>query len=174
MKDINIYDFGCGCGMMLMDLFKAGYTVLGIDSNALALDYCRKRGVNALEAEISQRVPWPDASADCITMLDVLEHVDDEVKVLTEAKRMLKPEGVLIATVPAYPWLWTERDEFHHHKRRYLKNELVTLFEHFSEFEIITCSYINCFLFPLALFERLYRKFFLTKRPGDLKIPRFG
>ncbi|HBG26852.1 MAG: hypothetical protein A2Y10_07700 [Planctomycetes bacterium GWF2_41_51] len=173
-KDIKVYDLGCGCGMMLMDLSKCGYNALGFESNNLALEYCRKRGVKAFNSEITQKIELNDNSADCVTLLDVLEHVEDEKKVLSEVFRILKPGGLLICTVPAYQWLWTRRDEFHHHKKRYNKNDIIKLFKSFSQCNVILASYINCFLFPIALCERFIRKKFSPSASGDLSLPKFG
>jgi len=173
-KDLSICDLGCGCGMMLIEISKAGYNAIGIDSNNLAIEYCRKRDVEVFCAELTQKIPLPDSSIQCVTLLDVLEHIDGEQKVLSEVMRILKPGGIAICTVPAYGWLWTKRDNFHHHKRRYQKEQLSKLFEYFPQFTIILESYINCFLFPLALFERTIRKIFPPDSPGDLTIPGFG
>jgi len=173
-KDLSICDLGCGCGMMLMDISKAGYNAIGLDSNNLALEYCRKRGAEVFYAEMTQKIPLPDSSIQCVTLLDVLEHIDEEQKVLSEIIRILKPGGIAICTVPAYSWLWTKRDDYHHHKRRYQKKQLSKLFEDFPQFKIVLESYINCFLFPLALFERIIKKMFPPDSVGDLTIPKFG
>jgi SAM-dependent methyltransferase len=173
-KDLGVCDLGCGCGMMLMDISKTGYSVIGLDSSNLAIEYCRKRGAEVFYAEMTQKIPLSDNSVQCITLLDVLEHVEDEQKVLSEIIRILKPGGIVICTVPAYSWLWTKRDDFHHHKRRYQKKGLLKLFNYFPEFEIILESYINCFLFLPALFERIIKKMFPPDSHGDLTIPRFG
>src|SRR5258708_40013475 len=53
-------------------------------------------------------------------MLDVLEHVDD-VLLLRDAHRALRPGGWVLATVPAMPWLWSYRDVGAGHKRRYTR-----------------------------------------------------
>jgi ubiquinone/menaquinone biosynthesis C-methylase UbiE len=172
--DLSVCDFGCGCGMMLMDLSKAGYKAIGLDSNNLALEYCRKRNAEVFYAEMTKKTPLQDSSIQCVTLLDALEHIEDEKKVLSEIIRVLKPGGIVVCTVPAYQWLWTKRDDFHHHKRRYQKSELVKLFESFGGFEILQKSYINCFLFPLALTERTIKKIFPPESHGDLTIPGFG
>jgi SAM-dependent methyltransferase len=173
-KDLSICDLGCGCGMTLMDISDMGYNAIGLDSNEIALEYCRKRGVRVFPSEISKKIQLPDNSVEGAILLDVLEHIEDEKKVLSEVIRILKPAGITICTVPAYSWLWTKRDNFHHHKRRYQKKELLKLFECFPEFEIVLGSYINSFLFPIALLGRILRKMFPLNSPGDLYIPKFG
>jgi SAM-dependent methyltransferase len=56
-----------------------------------------------------------------ITMLDVLEHLPDPVAALDHALELLEPEGVFLATVPAFMALWTRHDDLNHHYTRYTK-----------------------------------------------------
>jgi 2-polyprenyl-3-methyl-5-hydroxy-6-metoxy-1,4-benzoquinol methylase len=167
----SVCDLGCGCGITLSELKEIGYNVLGVDSNQLALNYCKARGVKADYGELENRLELDSNSIDAVLLLDVLEHIDDESKALKEALRILKPNGILICTVPAYQWLWTKRDVYHHHKRRYSRKSLMsTLKLPYADIRRIT--YINTFLFPVALAERLLRKFiFVKSSPGDIVLP---
>ena len=61
-----------------------------------------------MQAE-AEYLPLSDASLTGMLMLDVLEHVDD-VLLLRDAHRALRPGGWVVATVPAMPWLWSYRD----------------------------------------------------------------
>ena len=54
-----------------------------------------------------------------ITMLDVLEHLPDPAAALEHALSLLTPDGVFLATVPAFMALWTRHDELNHHYTRY-------------------------------------------------------
>lgn len=54
-----------------------------------------------------------------ITMLDVLEHLPDPVAALRHALHLLEPDGVFLATVPAFMSLWTRHDALNHHYTRY-------------------------------------------------------
>lgn len=64
------------------------------------------------------RLPFPDATFDMVCMIDVLEHLDDDKRAVCEAFRVLRPGGLLCASVPAGTWL-----EVHHlrgaSRRRY-------------------------------------------------------
>lgn len=66
----------------------------------------------------------PDAALDCIVMMDVLEHVEDEGTLLTAARRSLRADGLLLVTVPAYQFLFSAHDRHLRHFRRYRRQRL--------------------------------------------------
>ncbi len=171
-----VYDVGCGCGMMIYELIARGWRCMGMDSDDAALEYCRMRGSPAIQGSLSEQMPLPGQSADAVLLLDVLEHVDDDKKAFAAAVELLRPGGIIICTVPAYKWLWTKRDEFHHHKRRYSKKYLREVLNSTTDIRtsVELLSYINCFLFPLAIMQRLINKILPSKMAGDLTIPPTG
>jgi SAM-dependent methyltransferase len=88
-----------------------------------------------------------------MTLLDVLEHVDD-TRALAEARRVLRPGGLLLITVPAMPWLWSYRDRAAGHRRRYTRSALRRLAEDCG-FEVAELRYYQCALLPLVAASRL-------------------
>lgn len=66
----------------------------------------------------------PDASLDCVVLVNVLEHVEDDTAALAQLARMLKPGGHLLLYVPALSWLMSDLDRMHGHFRRYERAEL--------------------------------------------------
>ncbi|HUT59502.1 MAG TPA: class I SAM-dependent methyltransferase [Phycisphaerae bacterium] len=172
---LRVADVGCGCGMMLSCLIDHGYDAVGIDSSDLALQFSRSRGVEVVRCEVPGKVDLPSDSVDAVLMLDVLEHIDDDAAAFISAIELVKPGGIAVCTVPAYSWLWTQRDGFHHHKRRYGRRRLVETFRAAKSAEIVFVSFMNTFLFPLALVRRLWEKEFGRKdKPTDLSIPPLG
>ena len=86
----------------------------------VAARFARGHGVrNAVVFDAG--APWPlvQSCFDAVLVLDVLEHLEDEVTCLSEAHRVLRPGGVAILTVPAYPFLFSSWDRALGHKRRY-------------------------------------------------------
>ena len=158
----KICDLGCGCGITVILLEKLGYDAIGIDSNESALGFCRKRNAPVKYGQIENHGFLPQETMDAILMLDVLEHLNDDSKAIENALEVLKKGGILIVTVPAYLWLWTKRDDFHHHIRRYDRKGLLGLSRN-KNVQLLTLTYINTFLFPLALVERLAKKYFFRK-----------
>jgi hypothetical protein len=84
-----------------------------------------------------------------VTALDVLEHTDDDLLSLREMGRVIKPAGLLLITVPAYGFLWSEHDEALKHRRRYTAHELRNKLT-VSGFEVVRTSYfITTLFFPI-------------------------
>ncbi len=71
-----------------------------------------------------EELPWDDQTFDLITCLDVIEHTPDDRATLRELRRVTKPGGWLLVTVPAYQSLWSSHDEANHHYRRYERDTL--------------------------------------------------
>ena len=139
-------DVGCGTGAFLETLARYADDVFGVDPLA-ARDDGRVRTGHAAQ------LPFPAESIDLATALDVLEHVDDAA-VLVELRRVLRPGGLVVATVPAFPFLWSKRDELAAHRRRYRRTGLVRQFEA-AGFEVVETAYYQFALFPLVVASRL-------------------
>ena len=139
-------DVGCGNGFMMAALEGSGLAMSGIDMHWSALARARARVHGPLFCSTATTLPFlPDF--DLVTLLDVIEHVDDDVSVLDEARRVLAPGGHAIVTVPAGPALWSTYDELIGHKRRYDRPALVATLER-AHFDVRYVSYFNC---PLIL-----------------------
>lgn len=69
---------------------------------------------------------------------------------------MLKNNGKVFITVPAFNFLWSPHDVFHHHYRRYTKTMLVNKIKK-PNFSIIKISYTNIFIFPIVFIVRCYK-----------------
>src|SRR5205085_10341245 len=64
----------------------------------------------------------PIGDADLVLLMDVLEHVDDDVGLVQELAASAKPNTRFVVSVPAFSWLWSKHDEFLEHRRRYTLN----------------------------------------------------
>jgi SAM-dependent methyltransferase len=117
-----VLDAGCGSGRTLEELAPYG-EVRGIELDPEAADVARGRGY---EVEIGrlEELPWGDDTFDLITCLDVIEHTPDDRATLRELRRVCRPGGWLLVTVPAYQALWSLHDEANHHYRRYSRSGL--------------------------------------------------
>ncbi|MDO8555500.1 MAG: class I SAM-dependent methyltransferase [bacterium] len=150
----SILDVGCGTGFNLIDFQDIG-EVLGTETATPALEYLEKRGLK--EKVFLTDLPNLQVSKifDCITCLDVLEHVEDDEAALISLGKSLISDGILLVTVPAYQSLWSRHDELAHHVRRYSKKELISKIQK-AGFKIEHITFFNTFLFlPEAIFRIL-------------------
>lgn len=162
--DAVIVDVGCGTGATAAQMQKYG-RVIGVDISPLALAWSQQRGLSHLLLAAAEKLPIAVESVDVIIATDILEHLDDDVAVLKEFYRTLKPGGYVVATVPAYSILWSEHDLALMHRRRYVARVLAQR-SRAAGFEIVRLTYALFFLFPLALLMRL-----LKRRPPPEKEP---
>jgi len=84
-------------------------------------------GVQLFQAD-ARALPF-QGEFDAVGAFDTLEHIDDDVAVLEELYRALRPDGGLLLSVPQHPWLWSARDEAVAHKRRYTRADLLAKLE---------------------------------------------
>jgi SAM-dependent methyltransferase len=119
----RVLDAGCGSGRTMADLVAYG-EVSGIELHEDAAEIARSRGHGEVRVGRLEQLPWADATFDLITCLDVIEHTPDDRTALGELRRVCRPAGWLLVTVPAYPALWSRHDEANHHYRRYSRGAL--------------------------------------------------
>ena len=148
-----VLDVGCGTGAML-DALSQLYAAYGVDFSPIAVEYCRKRGLSNVFCGNLGDIPV-NKKFDLLTFLDVIEHIDDDLGILRQGWSLLKPEGSILVTVPAYQWLWSKHDELNQHKRRYTMQKLVHLVEK-AGYTVRHSTYFNTFLFPLAVLRRTW------------------
>ncbi len=122
-SDLAVLDAGCGSGRTLQELQRFGrVAATELDPDAASL--AAARGDFDVRVAALPEVPWPDASFDLITCLDVIEHVEDDASALGQLRRVARPAALLLVTVPAYPLLWSRHDIANQHFRRYTRRAL--------------------------------------------------
>ena len=94
----SLLDVGAGTGDFLVEAKKSGWDITGIEPSTKAKAISVSKGISF--ADNLQSIE--SHSQDVITMWHVMEHVPDVEKEITELKRVLKPDGVLIVAVPNY------------------------------------------------------------------------
>ena len=155
-RPLHTADIGCGTGGLWSLLSPLGQAV-GLDQAEAAIEYSRSRGWQRLVLGSADRLPFRNGVFDLITALDVLEHVADDKAALCEISRVLRPDGLLLVTVPAYRFLWSEHDQALGHCRRYTARELrARLLQ--AGLRPVQLSYAITLMFPLVLAYRLFRR----------------
>lgn len=119
----RILDAGCGTGRNLLEFGSLGEAE-GVDFSGEAVEFCRRRGLERVQQAPLEQLPFGDGRFDVVIATDVIEHLDDDRRALAELRRVTKPGGRLVVTVPAYTWLWSRHDESLHHRRRYTARRL--------------------------------------------------
>ena len=157
----EILDVGTGTGANLRMLRDMGFVhVMGIDSSPEAARYCQQKGLGSVQLADVCALPFPDGRFDFIMATDVIEHVDEDDKALNELRRVLKPGGKILLTVPTFHSLWGLQDDFSHHKRRYRMPGLLAQVKA-ARFQPTESFYFNYLLFvPIFLCRQVLR---LTK-----------
>jgi len=95
-----VLDVACGAGLVALPLAEAGFRVRGIDLAEGAIETARARVSSESDASFAVADAYdtgePDAHYDAVLLLDMLEHVEHPADVLTEAARVIRPEGVVV------------------------------------------------------------------------------
>jgi SAM-dependent methyltransferase len=151
--DARILDAGCGSGRTLDELAHYG-RASGVDISQDAVDTARSRGHRDVRIGAIEEMPFDDGSFDLVTCLDVVEHTPDDRRALGELRRVTRPGGLLLVTVPAYQSLWSSHDEVNLHYRRYRAGSLQTAAAA-AGWAPIRDTYFNSLLLPPAAVVRL-------------------
>jgi SAM-dependent methyltransferase len=161
----KLLNVGCGTGGTIDMLEKYG-TVDNVDISDEAIKYMKGRGYSRIKKVSGIALPYSNDTFEIVGAFDVLEHIEDQVEALAEWKRVLKPGGKIIITVPAYQWLWTAHDVSLHHKRRYTTKRLRHAAEE-AGLEPDRLSYAIVFSFLLIVGFRFLNKFAGTKTDNE-------
>ena len=164
----KVVNVGCGAGSLTLALVARGLEVTSVDGSSAFVESLRHAvadrhpGVSApvLCADV-HALPFPDAAFDGAVCGEVLEHLDDDRRAAAEITRVLRPGGVLVATVPAGPQRFDWVDSWAGHRRRYTPGGLVALLEGAG----LTGVEVRPWGFPVtALYERAVYKPLLRRR----------
>jgi ubiquinone/menaquinone biosynthesis C-methylase UbiE len=150
-------DAGCGTGGTTARLRELGPDVYGIDIAADALQLAATRGLSGKLARGSvERLPFRDGSFDALTSFEVLYHlgVSDDLRALTEFRRVLRPNGFLLLRLPAHDWLRGKHDRLVRTRHRYSCDEVADKLRK-AGFAVEYLSWANSLLFPAAAMKRL-------------------
>lgn len=157
-RSATILDAGCGTGKNL-EMFLARGNAWGIDIAQEAIQFCRMRGIPADRALVASllELPFPDQFFELAFSFDVICNIQNDTAAFAEIRRALKPNGVLIAQLPAYQWLWSAHDVAVGHKYRYTARDLTEKIER-AGLRVERITYLNTLLFPLIALMRFARR----------------
>jgi SAM-dependent methyltransferase len=167
----SILDAGCGSGRNMVELAHHGI-VTGVELSSTSVQLAREREAGEVLEGSVMDMPLDDDSFDLTVSLDVIEHLEDDVGALRELRRVTKPGGALLVTVPAYQWLWSGHDEINHHHRRYNRRTLLAAARK-AGWQLESSTHFNFLLLPVAILLRGLERFkpSTTKSSLDLWVP---
>jgi SAM-dependent methyltransferase len=171
-RPLRLLDIGCGPGNTLRRLGGWGLT-FGMDFSLDALAFARARGAARVLSGDSTALPVASESVDCVVVLDNLEHVEDDEQALREIRRVLRPGGVFLFTVPAFMALWRHHDVMYGHFRRYSRRDFAARVCRagliIEEHRFFKCAYFLP-LWAVAKTERLLRRV-VAPRDNFYRVP---
>jgi ubiquinone/menaquinone biosynthesis C-methylase UbiE len=155
-KSSTILEIGCSSGYLLKELKEKfpNAQIMGADvvSEPLVNLSEKLKNTPLFQFDLT-KCPLPDACIDAIVMLNVLEHIENDLEALKQAYRILKPGGILVIEVPAGPHLYDIYDKQLRHFRRYSSQELESKVKTLN-FEILKSSHLGFFLYPLFAYVK--------------------
>jgi 2-polyprenyl-3-methyl-5-hydroxy-6-metoxy-1,4-benzoquinol methylase len=163
----HVLDVGCGDGLLFSQLARFG-AVEGVEADASAVS-AANTSAGAIHVQPFDETFQSGRRYALITMLDVLEHLDDAPGALHHAARLLTPQGTLVVTVPALRWLWTRHDVLNEHRTRFSRATLLPLFAA-ANLRVLHARY----LFPTLVAAKLAVRAKEALIPGEPRPPRLG
>lgn len=146
--DARVVDLGCGTGGTMKAL-RGLARFAGLDMSPAAARFAARRTGDVVLCGVATDLPLRDASVDAVLALDVFEHIPDDGRAVAEVRRVLKPGGALVATVPCHPALFSEHDRALHHVRRYTREGFLALLRGHG-LTPVRATWTDTTLFPLV------------------------
>ncbi|MPY24615.1 class I SAM-dependent methyltransferase [Shewanella psychropiezotolerans] len=166
----KVLEVGCGTGGNLAMLSQFG-DVTAVEMDEFSRAYVKEKlNIEVHYGALPFEIDLQDKQFDLICLFDVLEHIEDDISSLERVSNLLKDKGYLIITVPAYQYLYGKHDKEMHHYRRYNSAHLSSMLSDCG-FSIVSMSYFNSFLLPIAGLSRLLDKFTVNDSAIGAKQP---
>jgi SAM-dependent methyltransferase len=155
----SLLEIGCGTGYVLTGVSKRfpRATLYGSEIFIAGLGFAATRLPSAKFMQMDARnLPFVN-EFDVIGAFDVLEHIKEDEKVLSQMYAALKPEGLMLLTVPQHAWLWSSVDEYAYHERRYADSDLRRKIEA-AGFRVIRSTSFVTTLLPAMMISRFLQQ----------------
>jgi SAM-dependent methyltransferase len=154
----KILEVGCGTGGVLREIERSmpRASLFGVDLFEEAIAFARRNTRATLVAGDLATIDL-GGEVDAACAFDVIEHIDHDVATLRLLAATLRPGGIVMVTVPAHDWLWTELDDATFHRRRYSLESLQTALRRAGLTPIFSTYLMSLALPPLWLRRVLLR-----------------
>lgn len=153
----SFLEIGCGTGFVLSGIAAAfpQAALAGSEIFSAGIPHAARRVPRATLMQMDARAIPFESHFDVIGAFDVLEHIPEDEKVLTQIYRAVKSGGTIVLTVPQHPWLWSCQDEMACHVRRYTAKELREKVERAGFVVLYETSFVSLLL-PIMWLSRRF------------------
>lgn len=175
-KGFTYMDVGGGTGATTYEIVKALRTTLSLDIPDGATvcvegdvglgELQSKKPITYHHADLEGNWSIPSGPFKLVTLLDVLEHLQNPVSLLKRISKHLDRSGIAVITVPAYSFLFSQWDVTLGHKKRYTRSLLRRECET-AGLRVVWDSYLFSYLLPPVVIKRLLVK----ESPGTSEFP---
>jgi SAM-dependent methyltransferase len=155
----EIIDVGCGTGFLIRNSGIPSHAYSGLDLFPEMIPYLKHNLGDDVRYQICDVEALLENSVDCVLIFDVLEHIDDHLHFLKCLKSKIKRDGLILLTVPAHQWLYSNKDTDAGHVRRYGNAELKNLVNT-AGLRIVWHSSFILLTMPMLIVSRIAEKIF--------------
>jgi SAM-dependent methyltransferase len=164
----RVLDVGAGSGFFSRNLLENTHAC---EAWCVDTSYAADSDESLGDKRIHYRKQIASADADLVLLMDVLEHVDDDVALLSEYADKVPRGARFLITVPAFQFLWSPHDEFLEHRRRYVLPEVERLVGA-AGLDLIDRGYYFGAVFPIAAAMRLFQRMRGGSAPAQSQLSR--
>lgn len=149
----NVLDVGAGSGFFSKHLIAEGLSesAVCIDPDYTNEQLGSRDGLLFVKSASSDQ----GSTTDLVLMMDVLEHVDDDIGLLQAYRDLVPPGTLFLISVPAFQFMWSNHDVFLEHRRRYTRREL-ELIINAAGLKLLRARYIFGTFLPIAYMARKF------------------
>jgi SAM-dependent methyltransferase len=151
----HVLDLGSASGGNSLLMQNLGLKVSSLEYSQLGYELQLRKGIDVTKGD-ARDIPFPSDYFDALICLDVLEHIQEDDRVVSEIQRVLKPGGKFLISVPEDPSLWSDHDVAVSHFRRYRKSEIKSVILKEPRLFIDSTWSSNYIIKPMV---KIFRKF---------------
>ncbi len=163
----DVLEIGAGCGSFTRNYITAPEIekVILTEKDSINIKKLKENFENNQKISVTNKsIQNIDGYYDTILYFHVLEHIEDDIKEIEEAKLKLKPNGHLIIIVPAHQKMYGKLDKAIGHFRRYDKK----FFKDFDQLNLLKLQFLDTMGYMLYFFNRIFFK--KETFPSSIKI----
>jgi 2-polyprenyl-3-methyl-5-hydroxy-6-metoxy-1,4-benzoquinol methylase len=161
----TIFDIGGGNGVVSACLQNEGYETYLVEPGTDGIANARKRGVKYLINATFDDVGFKNNCIHNAGLFDVIEHIEDDSGFLKKLYPLIKSNGKVFVTVPAFMFLWSNADISAGHYRRYTIKSIAQLMNEVG-FSVVYSTYFFSYLAPLIFLFRTIPSLFFQNKPS--------